>query len=471
MKLPAWISWSRKLLLLPPLIVGGVVLGSLLALKADPQKELVAEVGRPMRVLPVARLDVVPRAIGYGTAEPGTTWRAVAEVKGRLITVNDDLESGAMIPAKTLLVEIDPTEYDLTIKQLQAEIAQIEAELRELEFRKINDGKSLEIEKASLALANSDLQRHERLRARDAITQAVLDSKRREVLSQRQLVQQLQNSLDLIPAQSDALTAAQQAKQARLQQAERDRKKTQLLAPFDGRVGPVSVEVGQFVGVGEVLFEVQSVAVMEVQAQLTLGQLKDLLPPPPQGETRPFPIPFQRAQMRRIFNFQEILVRQRLGDLVAQWSARFDRVREQIDPQTRTLALVVAVDHPFKKAIPGKRPPLVQGAFCEVEIRGQTRPNTVVIPREALWGETVYLLDAQNRLRRREVVVDFAQGDFVAVAGGLEGGETLVVADPTPGIEGTLIKPIVDQQRLASLTAEATLVTPEKLPEVTASTK
>ena len=164
--------------------------------------------------------------------------------------------------------------------------------------------------------------------------------------------------------------------------------------------------------------------------------------------------------VQELFDFH-VIVRYRSGDFKAEWEGRVVRMREQLDPRTRTVALVIAVDKPYEQAIPGKRPPLVQGMYCEAELRGDVRKAQIVIPRSALHNGHVYVVGSDNRLRRRKVEVAFAQSSFLCLKDGLQEGETLVVSDPTPAIEGLLVEPVVDerlQQRLISqATAEGSL--------------
>ena len=116
---------------------------------------------------------------------------------------------------------------------------------------------------------------------------------------------------------------------------------------------------------------------------------------------------------------------------------------------------MVSVDKPYEKVIPGTRPPLVKGMFCEVELRGRPRKGLIVIPRSALHEGHVYLVNGEQRLERRKVDVAFAQSSLVCLSGGLQKGEILVVADPTPAIEGLLVDPEVDAALLEELIAEA----------------
>ena len=155
-----------------------------------------------------------------------------------------------------------------------------------------------------------------------------------------------------------------------------------------------------------------------------------------------------------MFDFT-VTVRFRSGDFSAEWEGWVARLREQLDPRTRMIGLVVAVDNPYEKAIPGKRPPLVQGMYCEVELRGAVRPKRVILPRSALHDGHLYLVGSDRRLRRRKVEIEFLQSQFACLHSGVEGGETLVVSDFAPAIEGLLVEPVTDDAVLRRLIVEA----------------
>ena len=116
---------------------------------------------------------------------------------------------------------------------------------------------------------------------------------------------------------------------------------------------------------------------------------------------------------------------------------------------------MVAVDDPYKHAVPGERPPLAPGMFCEVELRAKPRSNQVVVPRTVIRNRHVYVLNKENRLESRQVEIAFAQGGFASIKSGLTPGERLVVSDPTPAVEGMLVEPTLDETLLQSLIAEA----------------
>lgn len=138
------------------------------------------------------------------------------------------------------------------------------------------------------------------------------------------------------------------------------------------------------------------------------------------------------------------------------WPARFTRIRESVDPSTRTIGVVVTVDGPYRMAEAGRRPPLAKNMFVEVELRGKAVPGRIVIPRSALHDGMVYVVGAEMRLERRLVTVGARQSNFVTVDSGLAAGETVVVSDLSPAIDGMLLTPVEDAGLLARVVAAAT---------------
>lgn len=441
----------RKWLFVLPILAGILIFGWLAFNKREPEKKPPKEAARVLRVIRAPQMDVLPRVLGHGTAQPARVWRAVAEVEGRVIEINQELKQGAFLGANDHVLKIDPREYELIISQLEAEIAEVQAQLAELETQEENDRASLAIEQASLALAKSDLDRVRTLFENGSAAPTELRDEERTHLAQKQKVQNLQNALKLIPRQRTSLNASLAVKQARLEQARLDLEKTIIRAPFACRLGEVRIEVGQFLKVGETLFEADGTAITEVDMQLSFDRGRNLLHDTRLPELGRVP---DMETLRRLFNV-EATVRMRIGDFSAEWPARFSRVREQIDPVTRTAGVVVAVDKPYEQAVPGKRPPLVKGTFCEVELRGKKLPDRVVIPRAAWHGRHAYVVDSNSRLERRDVEILFTQSNFLVVEAGLGEGEMVVVSDPTPAVEGMLIQPVTDDELLGNLIAEA----------------
>ncbi len=443
----------RKALFLPPVLVGVAVLVWFARSGDAPVQVPPDEVVRPVRVISVPAVDFVPRTLGYGQVQPGRIWEAVAEVSGRIIEKHARLEPGELLTSGEVILRIDPTDYELAVESARARIRGAEAEIAELEVREANTRRSLDIEQRGLSLAETDLARKRTLVERGSISQAAVDEAERTVLSLRQAVQSQRSALAVIPAEREVLTANLALFEAELRQAQRNLERTEIVTPFDGRVAAVNVEERQFAASGQVLAVLDGVDLAEVAAQIPLDRVRPLV-----AGAR---VDLQDVGTENLSNVFERLglkavVRLRAGDFEASWPARFARIRESVDPSTRTIGIVVAVDEPYKLVEVGRRPPLAKNMFVEVELHGRPMPDRLVVPRAALHDGTVYVVGGDRRLQRRKVSVGVVQSGFVVIDEGLVAGDIVVVTDLIPAVVGMLLDPVEDTALRDRLIATAT---------------
>lgn len=437
--------------LVPPLVLGAIGIFVFVRLRPGPQEDQQVPQPRVLRVIELPRGLLLPRVTAYGTARPEKVWTAVAEVVGRVVELHPQLRSGAIIRQGTTLLRIDPTEYELVANRHRADLQQIEARLQELEKSEQNHQRLLEIEQAALELAEQRVERTRQLLEGQAGSAEELETRMQLALTQRAQLQSLENTLRLIPSQRQTLQASLEAQRKRLEQAEFDLARTEIRAPMDCRLANLRIERGQFLAAGQTLFDVHGIDATEVEAHLAIDQFLALIRA--SGVTEPVD-PFDIEAVRRLLDL-EVIVRVRGGTSMLQWQGRFVRVREQVDPRTRTVMVVVAVDRPYEDLVPGERPPLVKGAYCEVELRGTPQAEQLIIPRQAIDQDAVYVLDDDDRLRRQSVELGRIQDDFAIVTAGLEQGQRIVVSDPTPAIQGMLVRPQHDDRWRARLLRQA----------------
>ncbi len=441
----------KKILIIPALLIGVAALVIAIKSKTPPRKVDTKEKVTVARVITIEPLRVLPRAIAYGNVQPGTVWNAVSEVGGEIVETHPQLKKGAILPDDEVLFRIDPVPYELIVTQIEAEIAASEAKLAELSVKEANTRASLTFEERSLILSRKDLERQNQLKRKKAVAQAAVDKKERNVIAQEVSVQLQRNTLNLIPAERQTLEAELALNRAKLENARLDLKNTVIRAPFDCRIAEVNAEKGQFAGGGQTLAVIDSIDVSEVSAQLPIDRMMAIMArhDGPMPETSHL-----MDQLPQLLGLEPV-VRLRAGEMVFEWPARLARISDTIDPQTRTVGVIVAVDAPYAQVRPGYRPPLIKNMFVEVELRGRARDGLVVVPRAALHGRQVYVVAEEDRLKKRPVEILFRQGDFVVLKSGLEPGERLVVTDLIPAVEGMKLIPAPDAEATARLKRDA----------------
>lgn len=448
--------WLRRLLLfLTPLALGVAVLAAAAKLRSGPEERVVAEVAQPLRVITARKIPVVPRAIGLGESRPKRTWQAVCEVKGRIVDVHPQLRAGGAIAEGELLIRIDDTDVKLAVTRLKAEVARARASVTELKANEANYRDSLRLEEESLRIANTELERIRPLVSRKAVSAAELDSETRSFITQKQLVQSARNKLNLLPTQIESAQAALQVAEANLAERKRDLERCEILAPFDCRLGAVNLEVGQFLSAGQKLLTAQSDDGFRIEAEFASKELRRLFESDDAETTNSNDAtgdlePDTSAESR--FKV-EATVRYTLGGRVNVCSGRFVRFREQLSDQTRSGIVVIETD---AGSVRGGPPP-IRGTLCEVELSRRVRQTRVAVPLSAIREHnSIFVLDNEKRLLRREVVVEFEQDTFAVVRSGIREGELVVVSQPRSAIDGSLVEPLMDEALRVALSAEAT---------------
>ncbi len=434
----------RKWVVIIPVLIGIAALMFLKRNQLPPVQEEAREQARLVRVIPAPVMDVIPRARGFGNVIPAHTWEAVARIKGEIIEKHPDLERGAILPAGTPLLRIDPTDYQLAVAEAEANLAATRAQLQELERKIANTRASLKIEQEKLALSRKELERKRRLAGKGGVSRSDLETQERTLLAQKQSVQAQQNTLNLFPSQRALLQAQLQREEARLASARRNLAHTRIVLPFTGRIAAVEVERNQYVREGEVMVAADTLESAEVEAQIPLQEMSYLIRSDQvidalKGTDHSPELPLKaRVALRE-------------GDLDVRWAARFSRLSDTLDPKTRTVGVIVTVDDPYGNVQPGVRPPLLKGMFVEVDLAGEPLKRRLVVPRTSLHGDRLYLVNDQGRLEIRQVKRGLVQPEFVVVEEGLKPGERVVVSDLVPAVEGMLLKTREDDALLTRL--------------------
>lgn len=442
-------EWLKRFLIIPPIAIAVAIFIWMTSQEA-PELTPPPEASVAVRSQTIEPVSYAITASGFGRAEAVRSWSAVAQVEGRLVSLSDDVTVGTVVSAGDLLFEIDPRDYEIALAQAEAARASAQADLQELEVNAVNTESSLEVEREILEVLGSELERLETLVSRGGVAQSDLDSTTRSYLSQQKVVVDLEAQLDLFGPQRIAAEASLASAEADIESAQRDLDATTIVAPFAGRVVSSDVVEDEYIRVGDTLLSLDDIVASEVEGAFQIGQIGNLIDSVPSSITL---AALSRSGSMDAFSAVSNVglsaaVRLSSGGDIFEWPATLVRSNGSIDSQTGAIGLVVEVKDPTRVDPATRRPPLTNGVFVEVVLTAPEVRDAILIPRSALRQsaqgapEFVYVIDANSRLARKDVVSGSIVGNDVAITSGLEIGDRVVLSDPKPAILGLLLEPV-----------------------------
>ena len=428
----------RGLRLLPPIVIGVAVAAWLISTAEPPARMDPAERSVVARVVTAKEAPVRTIVRGYGNVRAARQWEAVSEVAGTIIWRSPQLNTGNVIGQGTRVLQLDPTAYELAVAQADADLAVLQADIAQMDMDEVNTGRLLALEQDRLDLAETELERVRDLLARGVSSQGALDAQMRATLQVRRSVQELRNALGLIPSRRTRLDAQMARTGTVLAGAKRDLEKTDIVTPFDLRVGAVHVERHQFVAIGQPLVTADDIAQAEITAQIPVLSFRRLL-----------------GGGSDLHGFADLT--ERLGSVSAEirlvsdpsqsWPGRLERVEGALDPQARSVPAVILVDDPYAGADPPMQMPLVPNMYVELVLTGPAISTSVTIPDRAVHeDDLVYIRDPGGRLELRKVSVVWRQNGQAILASGLAPGEEVILDDLVPAIPGMIVIPAEDEE-------------------------
>jgi len=400
---------------LAPLVVLAVCAAAafyLLSTAPRPERKPPRPVVPAVEVLEVQPVDYQVMVTASGTVTPRTQSDLVSQAAGRIVQVSRNFRTGGFFERDEVLVAIDPAEYELAVANLEAALSGVDARLAELETTAANLKKSLVIDTQQLELAERQFRRHSKLRQQGTVAQSLMDESEREFLLRKASIQNLNNSLRLIPAQRRVLEAERQLKQAQLGTARLDLERTQVRAPYAGRVLEKGVDLGQSLSKGSVLATLYAVDFAEIRLAIT------------DREAAFLDLPQGRVAEVATDALPPVTLSATIGEHHQAWPGRIVRSEGAVDARTRQLFLVAQVADPYASA--AGLVPLKVGQFVEAEIPGRVLNSVFILPRKAVRADDeVLVITPDERIQRRRLDVVWSDKKSVVARAGLNAGERI----------------------------------------------
>ncbi|MCK5831871.1 MAG: hypothetical protein KAH20_16385 [Methylococcales bacterium] len=446
-------SILTKRRIFPIILISCLILAVVIInLRPDIQHQSEAKFITPVKVIDIKKYTLKPTITGFGIVEPDIRFEAKSEIAGKIIFVHPQLRNGSTFAEDTVVIRIEADDFQSSLQQAKANTAVSLAQLRELKVRLKNTRADISLAKKKLALAKKDLARGTQLIKKNLISQSSYEAQQTKVIQLQQEVQNLKSLLTTLPEQQASLEASLSNTQAATQSKQRNLDRTTIRIPFNARISDLAVEENQYISQGALLFTAQTTDKILINAQFPLSQFRILAKDfsHSQSEIR---LAFQRGFSSDLLTQLGLTATVRLGDdFSSTWDAKVERISSQLDPITRTLGVIVSVDKPYAQIQPGIKPPLIEGMYTEISIKGNAK-SFFVIPRDALHEGEIFLQNQDNTLQRRALIPTKLQGSMALFESGLIVDEKLIVSDPFPAITGMKIKSSADitmQQSISS---------------------
>jgi RND family efflux transporter MFP subunit len=368
-------------------IAGGVLLFMVLQATAPKPKEKEDTSHAAAVQFAVAHARPTTLSISVqGEARPRTEATLAAQVSGRLVWTSPKFQEGGAFAEGETIARVDNADYELSVIRARAQVAQAE--------------EGLTREQAEGELARQDWQ----------------------ALGRGEPPPLAVRAPQLAQAQA-ALAAAQ----ASLRSAELDLSRTNIRAPFAGRIRERRASVGDFVAPGAPVALMFATATMEIRVPLTDADLAAMRLPVGFAATGANPGPVARLSTAT-------------AGRVQTWQGRLVRVDASVDARTRLVYGIVEVRDPFSSR---HASPLAPGMFVTVQLEGSGSETMVAAPRSALKrNEFVYVVKPDNTIDVRRVRAAQTTAEEVMFREGVADGERVVVSVLTSPRQGMAVTPI-----------------------------
>jgi RND family efflux transporter MFP subunit len=263
-------------------------------------------------------------------------------------------------------------------------------------------------------------------------TRSGVDGAERAANNATDLARQLEEAVLLYPIEIREAESTLAVAQAALATAEANLERSEVRAPFDGRVKLVSLEKGQYVVPGQDVLTLANDATLEIEVPLDSRDARQWLrfrKGGRNGETGWF------DDLEPV----ECTIRWTEGREGHVWHAKLHRV-VKFDQQTRTLTVAIRIEAQQALSEDPEALPLVEGMFCAVEIPGQIMHDVIPLPRWAVSFENTVYVSSDSRLKTVSVEVERVQGEEAFVSRGLASGDVVVITRLIDPLENSLLE-------------------------------
>jgi RND family efflux transporter MFP subunit len=315
-----------------------------------------------------------------------------ARVSGMVVSVSDNFIEGGLLKKGEQIVQIDPTDFRLAVRQRKSDLAKAEFNLK------------MEMGQQAIARREFELLGDE------------LGPQAKELVLRKPHLSTAQAELD--------------AAKAALEQAELDLTRTKPVAPFNAIVTARNANIGSWISTfstGTPLVKLVATDTFWIDVSLPMDKIRWIAIPGINSERgSPVKITYEQAWGPDAF---------RMGSV--------KRLKAEVEAEGRMAKLIVEVEDPLSQKTANKtKPPLMLGTLVRVEIAGNTLHNVISLPEAALHdGNTLWLMTDRQTLDMIEVEPAWSeQRQIYLSADQLPENARVIISDLAAPVKGMRIR-------------------------------
>ncbi|MDA0753384.1 MAG: efflux RND transporter periplasmic adaptor subunit [Candidatus Marinimicrobia bacterium] len=369
------------------ILLGAFALSYLLWLLGQVQPDPVEEAPAPDVIVEILTpKDFQIQISSNGTTTPLTQTVLTAEVGGEVIYRSKKFSEGSSVIEGEILAKIDDTDLQLQYKNALLQLANAEVQ-------------------HSLQLAEAEVAKEAWKKIGDGVA----------------------SDLTLKKPQLKQAEALLEVAKAQVSSAEKKLNKTEIVAPYAGRIQSVNIDLGTTIIPGQPVGALYTSSEVEVTLAVKDNDLQFLSIP---------------MDGRKLDPSEQALVEIRsfYKGKNQTWIGKLERVDGVIDPVTRMINLIAVFKNDF---IETDKPNLPIGLFVEAQIDGIILKDIFSIPINAISeNNEVYIVNNDNELVSRQLSILKKYSNFVIVKDGLKAGERIVISKLSTASNGIKVNPV-----------------------------
>lgn len=308
----------------------------------------------------------------FGTVQPKTQSALVAQVSGQINYVSPQFRNGGFFSKGDVLLKLDQRDYVAGVKIAESDLLSAEQTLLE--------------EQANATQAANDWKR---LGNGQAPSDLVL------------------RKPQLAAAQARLLSA-----EASLTRANLALERTEITAPYDGRILKQLVDFGQVLAANSQTAEIYSTDSVEIRLPINNSDI-DLVNFPEEFRTNNSLQPLIEARFTSSLSKSQT------------WLGNIIRTEGAISSDSQQLYIVAKIEDPYNPQLhPGAS--IKIGQYVTAEVQGKTLDDAIVINNSTIYqGSYVYIV-VDGLLKRRDINIRWQNSQNSIIDNGLNAGELLV---------------------------------------------